>query len=84
MYDTSLKRLKWGPISIPHDLLNECAERILAKVVVIGRPKEDAEDEARRQAEEAETTRKAMEEIRALSIPMLADVKIVSRWGEAK
>jgi hypothetical protein len=25
-----------------------------------------------------------MEEIRALSIPMLADVKIVSRWGEAK
>jgi DNA polymerase-1 len=34
--------------------------------------------------ETAEQIRLAMEEIRALSIPMLADVKIVSRWGEAK
>ena len=33
MYDTRLKRSKWGLMSIPHDLLNECADRILAKVV---------------------------------------------------
>ena len=34
--------------------------------------------------ETAEAIREAMEGINALSIPMIADVKIVSRWGEAK
>lgn len=34
--------------------------------------------------ETAEQIRLAMEGIKALSIPMLADVKIVKRWGEAK
>lgn len=33
LYETRLKRSKWGLMSIPHDLLNECADRILAKVV---------------------------------------------------
>jgi len=32
----------------------------------------------------AEAIRQAMEGIKALTIPMLADVKIVQRWGEAK
>lgn len=32
----------------------------------------------------AEAIRQAMEGINALNIPLLADVKIVSRWGEAK
>jgi DNA polymerase-1 len=34
--------------------------------------------------ETAEQIRAAMEGINALSIPLLADVKIVKRWGEAK
>lgn len=34
--------------------------------------------------ETAEAIRESMEGINALSIPMLADVKIVQRWGEAK
>lgn len=34
--------------------------------------------------ETAAAIREAMEGIRALSIPMLADVKIVDKWGEAK
>ena len=34
--------------------------------------------------ETAAAIREAMEGIKALSIPMLADVKIVNRWGEAK
>jgi DNA polymerase-1 len=34
--------------------------------------------------ETAEAIREAMEGVNALKIPMLADVKIVSRWGEAK
>jgi len=34
--------------------------------------------------ETAEAIREAMEGINVLSIPMIADVKIVSRWGEAK
>jgi DNA polymerase I-like protein with 3'-5' exonuclease and polymerase domains len=34
--------------------------------------------------ETAEGIRKAMEGIKALSIPMIADVKIVDRWGDAK
>ena len=34
--------------------------------------------------ETAEAIRQAMEGIKALSIPMIADVKIVQRWGEAK
>jgi DNA polymerase I-like protein with 3'-5' exonuclease and polymerase domains len=34
--------------------------------------------------ETAEAIRQAMEGIEALNIPMLADVKIVQRWGEAK
>ena len=66
MYDTSKKRSRWGLVSIPHDLLTQCAERILAKVVVRRRPKEEAEDEARRKAEEAERGRKAMEEKMAI------------------
>jgi DNA polymerase I-like protein with 3'-5' exonuclease and polymerase domains len=32
----------------------------------------------------AEAIRQAMEGIKALSIPMIADVKVVQRWGEAK
>jgi DNA polymerase-1 len=32
----------------------------------------------------AEAIRQAMEGIKALSIPMIADVKVVRRWGEAK
>lgn len=32
----------------------------------------------------AEAIREAMEGINALKVPMIADVKIVSRWGEAK
>jgi DNA polymerase I-like protein with 3'-5' exonuclease and polymerase domains len=32
----------------------------------------------------AEAIRQAMEGIKALSIPLLADVKVVNRWGEAK
>lgn len=32
----------------------------------------------------AEAIRQAMEGINALNIPLLADVKVVSRWGEAK
>jgi len=34
--------------------------------------------------ETAEQIRKAMEEIKALNVPMLADITIVKRWGEAK
>lgn len=34
--------------------------------------------------ETAEQIRQAMENIKALSVPMLADIKIVKRWGEAK
>lgn len=34
--------------------------------------------------ETAEAIRSAMEGIDALKVPMLADVKVVSRWGEAK
>jgi DNA polymerase-1 len=34
--------------------------------------------------ETAAAIREAMEGIKALQIPLLADVKIVSRWGEAK
>lgn len=34
--------------------------------------------------ETAEAIRQAMEGIKALSIPMIADVKVVQRWGEAK
>jgi DNA polymerase I-like protein with 3'-5' exonuclease and polymerase domains len=34
--------------------------------------------------ETAEAIRSAMEGIQALSIPMIADVKIVDRWGDAK
>ena len=34
--------------------------------------------------ETAEQIRKAMEEIKALQVPMLADITIVKRWGEAK
>ena len=63
MYDTSLNRLKWGPVSIPHDLLNECAEQILAKVVVKRRP--PAEEIIRTEAArnyDKEMTRKAVEE----------------------
>jgi len=32
----------------------------------------------------AEAIRQAMEGIKALNIPLLADVKVVNRWGEAK
>ena len=51
-------------MSTPHDLLNECAHRILAKVVVLRRPQ--AEDDARRHAEErirAEALLKVNEEV---------------------
>lgn len=34
--------------------------------------------------ETAEAIREAMEGIKALSIPMVADVKVVDRWGDAK
>jgi DNA polymerase I-like protein with 3'-5' exonuclease and polymerase domains len=34
--------------------------------------------------ETAAQIRKAMEEIKALNVPMLADITIVKRWGEAK
>jgi DNA polymerase I-like protein with 3'-5' exonuclease and polymerase domains len=34
--------------------------------------------------ETAAAIREAMEGIKALNIPLLADVKIVNRWGEAK
>jgi DNA polymerase I-like protein with 3'-5' exonuclease and polymerase domains len=34
--------------------------------------------------ETAEAIRQAMEGINALSVPLLADVKVVQRWGEAK
>ena len=34
--------------------------------------------------ETAAAIREAMEGINALSIPLLADVKTVTRWGEAK
>jgi DNA polymerase-1 len=34
--------------------------------------------------ETAAAIREAMEGIKALNIPMIADVKIVQRWGEAK
>jgi DNA polymerase I-like protein with 3'-5' exonuclease and polymerase domains len=34
--------------------------------------------------ETAAAIREAMEGIKALSIPMLADVKIVDKWGDAK
>lgn len=34
--------------------------------------------------ETAEAIRQAMEGINALKVPMIADVKVVSRWGEAK
>ena len=34
--------------------------------------------------ETAEALRKAMEEIQVLQVPLIADVKIVDRWGEAK
>jgi len=63
MYDTRLKRSKWGLVEIPYDLLNECADRILAKVVVL-RSCEDEEiirAEAARKARE-EAARKAREE----------------------
>jgi DNA polymerase I-like protein with 3'-5' exonuclease and polymerase domains len=34
--------------------------------------------------ETAEKLRQAMEEIQVLKVPLIADVKIVDRWGEAK
>jgi DNA polymerase-1 len=34
--------------------------------------------------ETMEAIREAMEGINVLSIPLIADVKLVSRWGEAK
>ena len=34
--------------------------------------------------ETAEALRQAMEEIQVLKVPLIADVKIVDRWGEAK
>ena len=34
--------------------------------------------------ETAAAIRQAMEGIQALNVPLLADVKIVDRWGEAK
>jgi DNA polymerase I-like protein with 3'-5' exonuclease and polymerase domains len=34
--------------------------------------------------ETAAAIREAMEGIKALNIPMIADVKTVQRWGEAK
>lgn len=40
MYDTRFKRSKWGHVSIPQNLLN-CANRILAKVVVFRRLQAD-------------------------------------------
>ena len=39
---------------------------------------------ANKAEETAAAIREAMEGIKALSIPMIADVKIVDRWGEAK
>lgn len=41
MYDTRLKRSKWGHVSIPRELLDDCAKRILAKVVVFRRLQAD-------------------------------------------
>lgn len=37
-----------------------------------------------RAEETAEAIREAMEGIKALKVPMIADITIVSRWGEAK
>jgi len=34
--------------------------------------------------ETSEAIRESMEGIKALSIPMIADVRVVTRWGEAK
>jgi DNA polymerase I-like protein with 3'-5' exonuclease and polymerase domains len=34
--------------------------------------------------ETAEKLREAMEDIQVLKVPLVADVKIVDRWGEAK
>jgi DNA polymerase I-like protein with 3'-5' exonuclease and polymerase domains len=34
--------------------------------------------------ETAEKLREAMENIQVLKVPLVADVKIVDRWGEAK
>ena len=76
MFDTKHKVPRWGLVSIPHDLIDQCAARILAKVVVFRRPQ--AEKEARRQAEESfraeaaqrvneEAARKADEEARHLA-----------------
>jgi DNA polymerase-1 len=34
--------------------------------------------------ETAELLRQAMEDIQVLKVPLIADIKIVDRWGEAK
>jgi len=34
--------------------------------------------------ETAEKLREAMEDIQVLKVPLIADIKIVDKWGEAK
>ena len=51
MFDTKYRVPRWGLVDIPHDLIDQCAARILAKVVVLHRLQ--AEEETRRQAEES-------------------------------
>ena len=53
MYDTRLKRSKWGLMSTPHDLLDECADRILAKVVGTAAARKAMEEAERKATEEA-------------------------------
>jgi DNA polymerase I-like protein with 3'-5' exonuclease and polymerase domains len=37
-----------------------------------------------RAEEAAEAIRESMEEIRVLSVPLIADIKVVPKWGDAK
>ena len=73
MFDTKYEVPKWGLVDIPHNLIDQCADRILSKVVVLRRPQ--TKDEARRQAEgrllaetmaEKEARRQAEDEARPM------------------
>lgn len=61
MFDTKYKVPRWGLVDIPHDLIDQCAARILAKVVVLRRLQ--AEEETRRQAEEKMSMRRRHERL---------------------
>ncbi len=59
MFETKNKIGRWGIVDVPEALIDECAGRIFAKVIV-RRPLQTEEEAARKAMEEA--VRKAMEE----------------------